>query len=119
MNNTGSSFVCTNILDRDMVIYFDYKITHYGCPAKTYGPPENCYPAEPMEYEVTFSGIIEDVPNFKNKIPPNYLDTPSWLVNIIEEYLNNSNEVYEIINQEQSDIFNDEREYDEDYYRDH
>ena len=38
---------------KDCVIEFDYKITNKGCHAQTYGPPENCYPAEPMEYEIT------------------------------------------------------------------
>jgi hypothetical protein len=27
----------------------DYCVTSYGCPAQTYGPPENCYPAEGPE----------------------------------------------------------------------
>ena len=47
---------------KDCVIEFDYKITNVGCSAQTYGPPENCYPAEPMEYEITgIIGVHEDL----------------------------------------------------------
>jgi len=47
---------------KDCVIEFDYKITSNGCSAQTYGPPENCYPAEPMEYEITeIIGVHEDL----------------------------------------------------------
>ena len=47
---------------KDCVIEFDYKITNKGCSAQTYGPPENCYPAEPMEYEITtIYSVCEDL----------------------------------------------------------
>ena len=29
----------------------DITVTSYGCPAQTYGPAENCYPAEGPEWE--------------------------------------------------------------------
>jgi hypothetical protein len=29
-----------------------YRVTSWGCAAQTYGPPEDCYPAEPIEIEV-------------------------------------------------------------------
>lgn len=48
--------ICRTFRGKDCVIEFDYKVTNGGCSAQTYGPPENCYPAEPMEYEIT--GII-------------------------------------------------------------
>ena len=47
---------------KDCVIEFDYKITSNGCSAQTYGPPENCYPAEPMEYEIkAIWSVREDI----------------------------------------------------------
>ncbi len=36
----------------DFIADVDYKVTSYGCDAQTYGPPENCYPAEPPEWEI-------------------------------------------------------------------
>jgi hypothetical protein len=33
-------------------IEFEYSVGSWGCAAQTYGPPENCYPAEGMEIEL-------------------------------------------------------------------
>lgn len=30
-----------------------FEVTSPGCPAQTFGPPENCYPAEGPEWEIT------------------------------------------------------------------
>ena len=111
MAKSGSSFICENILGRDMVIDFDYEIIYEGCEAKLYGPPENCYPAEPMEYDLTFVGISYDAPNSQ------HLEVPDWLKETIEEYLAESDDVYERIQSEAAEE-DEEYEYDEDYYRD-
>lgn len=114
----GSSQAGVNILDRDYVVFYDYKITYKGCPAKTYGPPENCYPAEPMEYEITVTNIVEDISEEHNNNPKNYLDFPKWLQDIVTEYLYNCENVYENILEDQREYGDDrEYEYDEDYYR--
>lgn len=113
----GSTFVFANILECDMVIYFDYEITNKGCAAKTYGPPENCYPAEAMEYSIKFTGMVKDSTVLKF-YPPKYLDIPEWLNDIITEYLEDSDDVYQAIQKEMENDYGNEYEYDEDYYRD-
>lgn len=40
--------------DEDTEVSVDYVI-HPGLAAKTYVPPENCYPAEPAEVEIIFT----------------------------------------------------------------
>lgn len=109
----GSLFTGENIFGYDLIIHFDYVITYAGCPAKTYGPPEDCYPAEPMEYEITLTGVAFDTPEEKNK----YLELPKWLHDIILEWLYDSDRVHEQI-KEDGENSCDDREYDEDYYRD-
>lgn len=45
-------FTALNRLDEaetDVVVKYTY---HPGCAAQTYGPAENCYPAEPAEVEI-------------------------------------------------------------------
>jgi hypothetical protein len=46
----------------DFLAEIEYRVTHWGCPAKTYGPPENCYPAEAPEWEVESIAIWLDIP---------------------------------------------------------
>jgi hypothetical protein len=47
----------------DFLAEIEYRVTHWGCPAKTYGPPENCYPAEAPEWEVESIAIALDFPH--------------------------------------------------------
>jgi len=39
--------------DGETDVFVEFTVNSWGCPAQTYGPPERCYPAEPMEAEVT------------------------------------------------------------------
>jgi hypothetical protein len=41
-----------NFMGEDFIAVVDYRVTSWGCPAQLYGPPENCYPAEPPEWEI-------------------------------------------------------------------
>lgn len=54
--------VCTNAFGEDFIIDFDYRVTARGCPAKLSGPPENCYQAEPMEWEAELVALRRDLP---------------------------------------------------------
>lgn len=77
------TFIGDILLGRDVIINFTYEITNPGCEAQTYGPPEKCYPAEDMEYEVRFHSIAEDIGGGK-EIP---LECPGWLATWLDEYL--------------------------------
>lgn len=46
----------------DFLCEVDYRVTSYGCDAQTYGPPENCYPAEPPEWEINSIELYLYVP---------------------------------------------------------
>lgn len=70
-------------------ILVEYRISSPGCPAQTYGPPENCYPAEPTEIEIVGAvgdfGLIvlrdaevEEVEDWVSQNPPEDDDEPDW-----------------------------------------
>lgn len=47
------TYECVDPRDPDGdLLTVEFKVTSPGCAAQTYGPPENCYPAEPMEIEI-------------------------------------------------------------------
>ena len=59
----------------EWVVEIDYRVTSYGRPAQTYGPPENCYPAEGPEWE------IESITLYRDEPPPEHLcgiAPPPW-----------------------------------------
>ena len=65
----------------------DIKVTSYGCPAQTYGPPENCYPAEGPEWEV--EAVYIDVPekNSEGKLVSLLVDCPDELLPFVTQYI--------------------------------
>lgn len=38
----------------------EVSVSSWGCPAQTYGPAENCYPAEGMEIEIIDAWLVAD-----------------------------------------------------------
>jgi hypothetical protein len=38
--------------DYELPLTVEYRVTYRGRPARLYGPPEDCYEAEPPEYEI-------------------------------------------------------------------
>lgn len=46
----------------DFIADVDYRVTSYGCPAQTYGPPESCYPEEGPEWEIESIVLSRDIP---------------------------------------------------------
>lgn len=42
----------TYITGYELTIKTEYHITYRGRPARLYGPPEDCYEAEPPEFEI-------------------------------------------------------------------
>ena len=91
--HTGSVYISANVLDKDCLIYFDYTITNEGCEAQTYGPPEKCYPAEDMDYEISNVTLSLDQVG-----KPTMLDMPKWLLEWCEDYLEeHSDYVYDVV----------------------
>jgi len=46
--------------DQETECEVEIEVLSWGCAAQTYGPPEKCYPAEPMECEVVQAWIGEE-----------------------------------------------------------
>lgn len=93
LGHEGNTSINASLFDVDMVIEFDYKIT---CDAI---PSSHDEPASGMEYEVSFTGLYED--DLKKRFSlKEYLDTPKWLVDILQEYLENCEDVYYAIEQD-------------------
>ena len=51
----------THTTEYELPITAEWRITYRGCPARLYGEPGDCYPAEPPEFEidrVTVCGVV-------------------------------------------------------------
>jgi hypothetical protein len=46
--------------DGETEIVVEIRVNSWGCDAQTYGPPESCYPAEPIECEVIKAWLKAD-----------------------------------------------------------
>ena len=46
--------------DRETEVVVEIAVRSWGCSAQTYGPAENCYPAEPMETEIVDCWLVAD-----------------------------------------------------------
>ena len=46
--------------DSETEIEVEVAVYGWGRPAQTYGPPENCYPAEDPEAEIIAAWLVED-----------------------------------------------------------
>ena len=42
----------THATEYELPITAEWRITYRGCPARLHGPPEDCYEAEPPEFEI-------------------------------------------------------------------
>lgn len=101
------------ILGQEYLVEYNYEITSEGCPAQISGPPENCYPAESMEFDLFDITLwttkwVESPPHTK-KIGKWEKDTqlvvPGWLETLITEHLFESDKVYEDIEADSEDYY--------------
>jgi hypothetical protein len=53
-------FHITVLDDRETEIECEIAVNSWGCSAQTYGSPENCFPAEPMEVEIVDAWLLEE-----------------------------------------------------------
>ena len=68
----AETFFRTALLDdRETEIVVEIAVHSWGCAAQTYGPPENCYPAEPPEVEIIDAWLLEEAnsPNAPSILP--------------------------------------------------
>lgn len=101
-----------NLMGFEFVADVDWTLTYRGCPAKLYGPPENCYPAEDPEWEI--NSITLHLDNGGNNLGPGFEATGALF-----ELLASSREVDDAILEHIFEYGEDEGSYmDEDYYRD-
>ena len=82
--------ICECFLNTDFVIEFDYTVTSPGYPARTYGLPEDCYPAEGIEYQIDDIRLFLDGSNEP-------LDIPLWMQGILMDELLTSQKAYDAV----------------------
>lgn len=80
MNLTVTTYV--EVLNVEVGVHADVDFRP-GVPAKTYGPPENCWPAEPAEIEINGVTLFDAS---DRKTP---LECPRWLHDAIVDALEN------------------------------
>ena len=57
----GSTFFRTAIRDdRETEITVEVEVHSWGSAPQTYGPPESCYPGDPMEVDIVDAWLLED-----------------------------------------------------------
>ena len=63
----------------------EIEVTNFGMPAQTYGPPENCYPAEGPEWEEVA---------FYIDLNGQYHPCPEKLLPLMEDYATDRSDTY-------------------------
>jgi len=112
-DNCGTATIYADAFGEDWIVEFNYTITSPGCAAQTYGPPENCYPAEAMEYEVELIALRRDIPtvDYSTWVDQEFaakckaardaerapVEVPAWLKDQIETWLMESTAAYDAI----------------------
>ena len=65
----------------------DIKVTSYGCPAQTYGPPEGCYPGEGPEWEVEATYVEGQERDEKGKLVSVLVECSDELLIFVTRYI--------------------------------
>lgn len=106
--------ITIEIAGTEFQLDFSVKITSRGYPAKLSGPPEDCYPAEDAEFEVTdlvlrpltiapATGVPGELGYRASRwVAGDPLDVPAWLLPILETVAQESDDAAEVAG-EQSD----------------
>ena len=99
---------CTiEIAGTEFELDFDATVTFRGYPARISGPPEDCFPAEAMEYEVSGVRLFKLVRIDTGPITPSrwvrgaeVQITDVWLRDLLTEYAYESDEAREAVEEE-------------------
>jgi hypothetical protein len=95
MGPTTVAYASFELMGFDFYAAVEVEVTYLGLPAKTYGPPENCYPEEPPEYEVRSIVFELDAPGMWAK-PSRFdctVDPKSKQFSFLAEFLDD--QIYE------------------------
>ena len=65
----------------------EVNVVSYGCPAQTYGLPENCFPAEGPEWEVEATYVEVQEKNEEDKLVSNLIKCPDELLIFVTRYI--------------------------------
>ena len=84
-----------DFLGRDFVADVELNFSP-GYEAQTYGPAENCYPAEGAEIDILNVEIWPDIPGQKERGAP--LELPAWLQTCLREQLQEGDDYERLIN---------------------
>lgn len=96
----------TSFMGFEALLTAEVTITDYGSPARTYGPPELCSPAEDPEYEIDYISVQIDTDGLGQAF-----EATGELFRSLSSSLHES--ILSVINSYEPP----EDEYDEDYYR--
>ncbi len=102
-----------NLMGFEFVADIDWTLTSPGCPAKLYGPPENCYPAEAPEWEINSITLHLDYGG--NNLGPGFEATGALFEHLAESRQIDDG-IIEYLDQYGTDDCSSYM--DEDYYRD-
>lgn len=98
----------TSFMGFEALLTAEVTITDFGSPARTYGPPELCFPAEGPEYEIDSLTL---------QIDTDQLGAPHQATEALLETLCSGPSLHESILSAIGSYEPPEYEYDEDYYR--
>ena len=94
----------------------DIRVTSYGCPAQTYGPPENCDSGEGPEWEVEATYVEAGERDKNGYLISNLVECPDELLTFVTQYIEGQkfmDKVCDAIAEEDSPGYSDEPDYHE------
>jgi hypothetical protein len=90
------------ILDTNLEVEYDFKITAHGCPERGPSYSSGGEPAEPAEFELEVLGI-ETVAGMD-------LELPKWLKDLLTEHLYEREDINEIVQRADSEQYDPDDE---------
>jgi hypothetical protein len=109
--------VYINFFGFDFIAEVDYRVTSWGCEAQTYGPAENCYPAEPPEFEIDRIWLYRDVPLTAEEHRRRIIKTPVFVATgALFDCLANIDKINDAIGEEIGERGREPPDFDDNYF---